>query len=107
MGAVHVPREEVLVNLVGSERDKDTSIPMTTVDHPLLRLEEQFEDVSADDRSKQEDSDSTKVELFEKVPITKGPIVSGPKEAQVLNDEHPKPAHHAACDGCEEIRDLD
>ena len=107
IGAVYVQREEVLENLVGSETEKEPSIPTTIVDHPLLRLEEQFEDVSVDDRSKHEASESDKVESLEKVLTTKAPIVSGPEEAQVSNDEPPKPAHHAACDGCEEVRNLD
>lgn len=106
IGAVHAHRGEVLENLVKLETDEEPSIPMTSADHPLLRLEEQFDDISVDDRSEHEAGESHKVVSFDKALATKAPIVSGPKDAQVSNDEHPRLAHDTVCDGCEKVRNL-
>lgn len=105
IGAVNVHREEVLEDLE-PETDDEPSMPMPTADHQPSGLEEKFEDLSTEIRLKHEAHERDKSATFDRAPAAKAPVVSGPKEAEVSNEEPPRIAHGAICDGCKNVRNL-
>ncbi len=107
LGTIYFDREEVLEDLVKPETDDEPSIPKSSADQSTPRLEQQFDDVSIDDRSKHEARESDEVAVSDRAAAAKAPVVSDPTEAQVKNEERPVIAHGAICDGCEKVRNLD
>lgn len=79
IGAVHFPREDVLVDLMETETDDKSSIPKPSADHQPAGLEEE----------------------------AKSPLVAGPEQAEAKNGKASVIAQGAICDGCEKVSNQD
>ena len=103
-GTIFIDREGMLEDLVKPEADDELQAPMPHADNKPQELEEHFEGLSTDDRSKGEDIEHQEVASFDKTPAANAPVVSDPQATETSDEEHTGVAHNATCDGCGKVR---